>query len=306
MTGLTVTRCAACQAPLVAGDRFCEQCGARIDSGPQHPAGDRLELDRRAAAAVSDRGLVHTRNEDAFALEVIKDGYIAAVVCDGISSSSSGDVAARSAARSAADVLVAALAIPAGNAEAATVEAAAAAHSAVQEVPWTTRADRGMPSCTLVTALCRDGEIAIGSAGDSRAYWIDDAGTQQLTVDDSWAQEQVETGAMTPQQALADPRAHSITNWIGPDAPHRQPRVVLYRPVRPGRLLLCSDGLWNYAPTVGRLGELVDALPSGASAAAVARALVEMAVSRGGRDNITVVVADIQSRPGGPHEQIHC
>ena len=116
---------------------------ARIDSAPEHPAGDRRELDRRLAAAVSDRGLVHARNEDAFALEVIGDHCIAAVVCDGISSSSAGDLAARSAARAAADVLVAALGAPAGDSEAATVEAAAAAHGAVQEVPWTTRADRG-------------------------------------------------------------------------------------------------------------------------------------------------------------------
>jgi len=53
------------------------------------------------------------------------------------------------------------------------------------------------------------------------------------------------------------------------------------------------------------VGELVEALPSGASAAAVARALVDMAISRGGRDNITVVVADIQPRSGGPDDQIH-
>jgi serine/threonine protein phosphatase PrpC len=290
---------------MFAGDRFCEQCGARTDSEPQQPAGDRVELDRRLAAAVSDRGLVHTRNEDAFALEVVGDDRLVAVVCDGISSSSAGDVAARTAARAAAEVLVSALGAPAGNPEAATIEAAAAAHAAVQEVPWTTRADRGVPSCTLVSALCRDGEIVIGSAGDSRAYWIDEGGAQQLTIDDSWAQERVAAGGMTVAQALADPRAHSITNWIGPDAPQRRPRVVVHRPAAAGRLLLCSDGLWNYAPNPGRLGELVDALPPGASAAAVARRLVDMGVSHGGRDNITVVVADIQPRPGGPHEQIH-
>lgn len=305
MTGITIARCAACRAPVVAGDRFCERCGARIQSEPEQPAGDRLELDRRLAAAISDRGLVHSRNEDAFALEVIDDHRIAAVVCDGISSSSAGDVAARSAARAAGDVLAAALGGPAGSSEAATVEAAAAAHGAVQDVPWTTRADRGMPSCTLVSALCRDGEIVLGSAGDSRGYWLEDGRVQQLTVDDSWAQEQVTAGRMAPEQALADPRAHSITNWIGPDAPQRQPRLVVHRPARPGRLVLCSDGLWNYASTVARLGELVEALPSGASAAAVARALVDMAISRGGRDNITVVVADIQPRSGGPDDQIH-
>jgi serine/threonine protein phosphatase PrpC len=92
---------------------------------------------------------------------------------------------------------------------------------------------------------------------------------------------------------MRDPRSHAITHWVGADAPARPPRVSVLRPERPGRLLLCSDGLWNYVRTSSELGELLDALPAGASPAGVARALTDVALERGGRDNITVAVIDI-------------
>jgi serine/threonine protein phosphatase PrpC len=156
-----------------------------------------------------------------------------------------------------------------------------------------------------VCALWLGDTVAIASAGDSRAYWIGDHGARQLTVDDSWAEAQIAEGTLTREQALADRRAHSVTNWIGPDAPSPEPRIDLVRPSEPGRLLLCSDGLWNYVPDAGRLGELIGSLPDGASPAAVARALTDVALDRGGRDNITVIVIDVDPRSGGPDAQIH-
>jgi PPM family protein phosphatase len=332
VSGDTELRCAACQATLAPGDRFCETCGARLSEeetgggtcrvcgassaidvdgyctvcgARERPAEDRVELDLALASAVSDRGRVHRRNEDAFALELVGERRVAAVVCDGISSSSAGDAAARSAAAAASAVLAAALANADCDAAAAAREAVATAHDAVFDVPWTTRADRETPSCTFVCALWHEDTVAIASAGDSRAYWIGSGGARQLTVDDSWAESQVAEGALTRQEALADRRAHSVTNWIGPDAPAREPRLELMRPSEPGRLLLCSDGLWNYVPEAAGLGELIDSLPEGASPAAVASALTDVALDRGGRDNITVVVIDVDPRSGGPDGHLH-
>ena len=57
--------------------------------------------------------------------------------------------------------------------------------------------------------------------------------------------------------------------------------------------MLCTDGLWNYAPGADELAGLVEALPDGAAPAAVARALADTATRRGGHDNITVAVVDI-------------
>ncbi|HUA72143.1 MAG TPA: protein phosphatase 2C domain-containing protein [Solirubrobacteraceae bacterium] len=286
--------CRSCGAPLHAGDRFCERCGARLDDEPEpEAAATRVELDLTIAAAVSDQGLVHHRNEDSFQLEVVGDRNVAVVVCDGISSASAGNVAARNAAKAAGNVLGQAVADPDKDAGQAIAEAIQAAVEAVVQVEWTTRVKRVDPSCTLVSAVCRGGNITVGWVGDSRAYWFDREEARQLTVDDSFAEEGIAKGLLTPEQAAKSPFLHSITHWVGPDAPERPPRTVALRPERPGRLVLCTDGLWNYAPSAGELSKLIDALPDGAAPAAVARALADTANERGGHDNITVAVVDI-------------
>ena len=97
-----LSQCPNCQAPLHDGDRFCEGCGARlVEDEPAASEQDRVELDLAVAAAISDRGRVHGRNEDSFFLEVLDERSVAAVVCDGISSASAGNVAARDAAKTA-------------------------------------------------------------------------------------------------------------------------------------------------------------------------------------------------------------
>jgi PPM family protein phosphatase len=328
MNAETALSCPACGAPQQAGDRFCEQCGSRLDEG-QHErvgcracgapadaigedgycsvcgvrqrAGDtRIELDLVIAAAVSDQGRVHRRNEDSFQLEVSGERSVAVVVCDGISSASAGNVAARDAAGAAGAVLAEAVADPSRDAETAILEAIKAANEAVVQVEWTTRTRRVDPSCTLVSALCRGPQVLVGWVGDSRAYWFGVDEARQLTVDDSFAEEGIAKGLFTPEQAAKSPFLHSITHWVGPDSPERPPRLAALRAERPGRLVLCTDGLWNYAPSAGELARLLEALPAGAAPAAVARALADTANDRGGHDNITVVVVDIDPSESAP------
>ena len=294
LTTRTDLSCPSCGAPLQPGDRFCERCGARLDE-PHAADGDlRVELDLGTAAAVSDQGLVHHRNEDSFHLEAVDGRNVTVVICDGISSASAGNVAARDAAKAAGAVLSRAMADPGNDPRDAIVEAIKAAVEAVIQVEWTTRVKRVDPSCTLVSAVCRNGEITVGWVGDSRAYWFDAEDARQLTIDDSFAEEGIAKGLLTPEQAAKSPFLHSITHWVGPDAPERPPRLVELRPERPGRLVLCTDGLWNYAPSARELGVLIDALPPRAAPAAVARSLADMANDRGGHDNITVAVVDIE------------
>jgi serine/threonine protein phosphatase PrpC len=282
--------CRGCGAPpdAIGEDGYCSVCGVR-----ERPGDTRIELDLVTAAAVSDQGRVHRRNEDAFYLEVSDGRDVAVVVCDGISSASAGNVAARESARAAGAVLAQALVDPARDAETALAEAIVAANEAVVHVEWTTRTRRVDPSCTLVSALCRGPEILVSWVGDSRAYWFDAEEPRQLTVDDSFAEEGIAKGLFTPEQAAKSPFLHAITHWVGPDSPERAPRLARLRPERPGRLVLCTDGLWNYAPSPEELSRLLDTLPAGAAPAAVARTLTDTANDRGGHDNITVVVVDI-------------
>ena len=292
-----LSHCPNCNAPLHDGDRFCEQCGTRLGDDAQAVSQeDRVELDLGVVAAVSDRGKVHRRNEDSFHVEVAGVRGVAVVVCDGTSTASAGNTAARHAAKTAGAVLAQALEDPGRASTEAMTDAIKAAGGAVQDVEWTTRTGRVNPSCTLVSALQRGDEVVIGWVGDSRAYWVDaDADhTRQLTVDDSLGQEGIEKGMLTPEQAAASPVFHAITHWVGPDSPERPPRLVSLTPSRPGRLLLCTDGLWNYLPTTAELTEVLAALPAGASPLSVARALTDVALAKGGDDNITVAVVDVR------------
>lgn len=318
-------RCETCPAALLAHDRFCEACGTRRSSEPtesQSAAGDchgcgarataidadgycgvcgvrlragqaRIEVDLAIAAAVSEGGRVRRRNEDAFHLERV-DGDIVAVVCDGISSSVSPDLAARAAAAAAGAVLADALQNGSPAPGAASINAIVEAQDAVAQLPPRPCDELADPSCTLVSALVREGELVIGCVGDSRAYWVAPSAARQLTTDDSWASEQIASGLLSAEQAACDPRAHSITRWIGADAPDDPPQVVTVEPTERGRLVLCTDGLWNYAGKAADLAKLLDDLPAGASAAAVARSLADTALARGGHDNITVAVLDVR------------
>jgi PPM family protein phosphatase len=79
---------------------------------------------------------------------------------------------------------------------------------------------------------------------------------------------------------------------VGADAdPDAGPEWVQHRVLRPGVLLLCSDGLWNYATRPEDIAELVLTRDHGEEdALGIARRLVAYALSQGGRDNITAAV----------------
>ena len=157
-------------------------------------------------------------------------------------SASAGNIAARDAAKAAGIVLGQAVAEPDKEPTQAILDAIQAAVDAVIQVEWTTRVKRVDPSCTLVSAVCRGVDITVGWVGDSRAYWFDGEHSRQLTVDDSFAEEGIAKGCHA-EQAAKSPFLHSITHGSvrTPLAPTAH--AVSIRPERPGRLVLCTDGL---------------------------------------------------------------
>jgi serine/threonine protein phosphatase PrpC len=127
--------------------------------------------------------------------------------------------------------------------------------------------------------------------GDSRAYWLgaDGSGAQRLTRDDSLAEELVAAGLLDASEALASPQAHVVTRWVGADLAGEAAHVIRFEPPGSGVLLLCSDGLWNYAPDAADLA--ARALPRAlADPLGAAASLVAFALSAGGHDNVTVVL----------------
>jgi serine/threonine protein phosphatase PrpC len=321
----TPTVCQACGGE-VASDGYCGTCGTPAPKHRDHFS----EQPAAWVAAVCDRGIRHTRNEDAVALAADTEPGSRAVlvVCDGVSSSVDSDLASLAAARGARDVLASSRSRGMGTgpslvaAVIARLEAATdAASEAVLEV--TSRANNvaavgstaggstaagGSPgpaqgmlspaSCTFVAAVVEQDLLVVGSVGDSRAYWLPDVGTPKiLTLDDSFAQLQIESG-VPRAEAESGPQSHAITRWLGMDAPDHTPVTASMTLADPGWLLVCSDGLWNYCSAAGDLAALVRDTSGGTSEAAepltLAGALVDWANTQGGQDNITVALARIQ------------
>jgi serine/threonine protein phosphatase PrpC len=277
--------CASCGASQIA-DGYCAVCGMK-----QPSARDHTEVSLDGAAAVSDKGRSHPRNEDAYALSVGDE--IAAVVCDGVSSTVNPDVASQAAA----DAALKALTQPDDDPPVRLVNAFDAAAAAVNAVPGEPQPPSlGWPSCTFLACIVHDGVVEVASAGDCRSYFLPDRPDQGepalLTEDDSWAAEQIAAGTLTAEDAYADPRAHTITRWLGHDAdPAWRARLVQFTPPGPGRLLLCSDGLWNYARTAD---EIAAAAAETTDPLALAQRLCAFANEQGGHDNITVVAIDLK------------
>ena len=288
--------CPECGALGLAGDTFCEACGAAI-AADRDAARHHAEIDAGTAAGVTDRGLVHRRNDDAVHVRAEREWAVLAV-CDGVSASTGPDVAAQVAVEELGRCIEEARQQRAAEPNRAwdpaslVRDAVARSAAAVVAVPWQDDGSRDAPSCTVVLAVWDGRHLTVGWLGDSRAYWVDADGCRQLTVDHSWAEEQVGSGQLSRELAEADSRAHAITRWLGADGPPDPCPVTSLRPRRPGRLVVCTDGLWNYTPTADELGGLV-VTQDPAAPLAVARSLVRHAVSLGGHDNVTVAVADI-------------
>jgi serine/threonine protein phosphatase PrpC len=291
---------------VVDPDGYCTTCGLRALSERDHfseqPAPD--------VAFVCDKGIVHTRNEDAAAVSV-SERRIVLVVCDGVTSATDSDIASLAAARAARDILAAApdpdSVSPAAMVEHWTerhVEAAAAAQAGAADAAEGVAAGENPPSSTYVAAVV-DGSLLVAAwVGDSRCYWLPDAGPAiQVSTDDSWATAQIAQG--TPREvAEADPRAHAITRWLGIDNPGGVPSSTSIALDGPGWVLVCSDGLWNYCSPAANLRDLIAAQVAtvGADPLAVASALCRWANDQGGHDNVTVALARLVGDDGTESE----
>ena len=139
---------------------------------------------------------------------------------------------------------------------------------------------------TTISMMWRGGGyMYIAHVGDSRIYRLRDGHMEQITQDHSLVGELVRAGLLTPEEARLHPRRNIITRALGTDdyvAVDAQDIPVEENDV----YLLCSDGLSNYLEE----DELLHAVQTQPSDA-LCDHLVQIALDRGGRDNITVVAA---------------
>ncbi|WP_411079105.1 PP2C family serine/threonine-protein phosphatase [Streptomyces sp. cmx-18-6] len=299
--------CVACRSGRVDPDGYCENCGHA-----QPRERDHMEQELGSVAAVSDRGLRHHRNEDSFAVSstALPDGSpaVVAIVCDGVSSASRPDEASAAAAVAANEALLESL--PRGThpqqAMHEAIVAASEAVNALAEGPagaaeHEAHRQQNAPACTLVGAIMAGDLLVVGWVGDSRVYWVPDDRTgppARLTEDDSWAAQMVAAGLMNEAEAYADERAHAITGWLGADSYELEPHTASFKPDRPGLVVVCTDGLWNYAESAQ---EMAAAVPPDAHRHPLrgAQVLVHHALDGGGHDNVTVALLPFAVEPQG-------
>jgi serine/threonine protein phosphatase PrpC len=319
----TATLCPSCGEAVAEEDDFCESCGTRLHAPPPQegmcpkcgaPADqadadgyctrcgnrlprptDHVEVEEGGMALVSDKGLRHHRNEDAGAIRAT-EAFSVLVVCDGVSTTANPDQASAAAAEAVADVVTAGLSEHEPAAEEAVSVLAGAVAAAQAAVCNASPEEPGgyaqAPSTTLVAIVVIGDQMVTANVGDSRGYWIDAASPQacrQLSHDDSLAEAAIAAGA-SPEEAYGRKDAHTITHWLGTDAPEVAPHIEVVTAPGPGIVLVCSDGLWNYYEAPEALRELVAAGPPGEGVLETARRLVDAALEAGGHDNITVAI----------------
>lgn len=269
--------CAGCGRPDAQAPSHCVHCGKR-----RTVTSDRAELDLGTLGAATDFGRRHAYNQDALAVGRV-DSTSAAVVCDGVSSADHAELAALAASETGVAELLDCL-FRGHSAQSASQSAVAAAAQAAA------KAGAGMednpPGCTYVSAVVDSHEITVTWVGDSRAYWVTEDSAQCLTVDDSHAARLAALHVPHDDPRYHTSYAHALIAWLGADAPQLQPNSTVIAPQRPGVLVVCSDGLSGYTSQP----EDLLPLPSG-KPARVASQLTAWARDQGGRDNISVAVA---------------
>ncbi|MFY9190454.1 MAG: protein phosphatase 2C domain-containing protein [Lawsonella sp.] len=150
----------------------------------------------------------------------------------------------------------------------------------------------GMGS-TLVAMLFDGPKMGMVNVGDSRAYLLRDGQLHQITRDDSFVQDLVDEGRITPEEASVHPKRSLITNALmGGDF---EPHLTIREVVAGDRYLICSDGLSDPVSF-----ETIKSTMSQGTPQQCADRLVDLALRSGGPDNITLIVADVNDDDYGP------
>lgn len=326
--------CPQCGTPSPYGSRFCEEDGTRLPSLPPPPQACYCGVDSKIdsdgfcetcglkpiptqiqgkailgadLAIATDMGKKYKRNEDAGGVIRAENGAIAVIVSDGVgSASSSNKLSALLVSKMQALAPKILMLDPQKQAsvEAAVVHAIRTVHLEGCQADLPAENGKEPPGATFVAAFAwpSTGDIVVGWLGDSRAYWIEGEDAIQLTRDDSWMADQMARG-MPESEAKASRYARAITHCLGPlegaddgvAHPEILPHIQRHQRTKPGRLVVCSDGLWIYTVELLELAGRVRAYPDGVEMETIVASLVQHALDQGGEDNVTVGIAALSA-----------
>ncbi len=255
-------------------------------------------------AAHSHTGETRTNNEDrysvtAYRMERSSMPTLLAIVADGIGGHNAGEVASDLTVETIVNRLTASrIKEPLFQLQAAIMEAS----EVVAQAARTNNEQQGMGS-TVVTSWIIGSRLYTATVGDSRIYFLRDGSLQQISIDHTWVQEAIDHNIIQPDQARNHPQAHVLRRYIGAQRP-AEPDLRLRLKVNEGdkqsqanqgltlqsgdTLLLCTDGLTDLVDD----DEIQQVLIENDPMHAVER-LTDMALERGGHDNITIVILEV-------------
>lgn len=261
------------------------------------------------SAAESDIGRVRKNNEDRYAVVAMNCGGIPgmlALVADGVGGHAAGEVASQTVV----DVITRELnANPCDDPVRALPQAVILAGREVFAQAKKDPAKHGMAT-TIAAAWVIADRLYTATVGDSRIYLQRGGRVVQASIDHTWVEEAIEHGILTPEQARNHPNAHVLRRHLGGEGdpvPDQRMRLA------PGdstsisaahqgmqleeddAVILCSDGLSDLV-TAEEIGRALQGRPL----AKTVHDLVELACSRGGHDNITVVALRKPARTAAP------
>ena len=235
----------------------------------------------------TDQGRIRANNQDAMYAD---SGLF--VVADGMGGHQGGEVAANLAVRTLT------------NAERSDREqlreAVAEANRVVHQTALEEAELHGMGTTLTTLAVSQAAnthQFVILNVGDSRVYRHRDGQLEQLTEDHSYVAELVRRGELDDEAAQVHPYRNMLTRAIGVHAEVEIDEWLL-EPVSGDRFMLCSDGLTNELADV----EIAEQLGFDKDPSTTAKALVGLANKRGGRDNSTVLIVDVQVEVIDPDE----
>jgi protein phosphatase len=211
------------------------------------------------------------------------------IVADGMGGHAAGEIASEMAVKLIAHDLGSLKGLQPEESASRLTQAIRTANAAIFERTLAEHDKRGMGTTATVMVLSTN-RYLIGQVGDSRAYLLRDGVFHQLTKDHSYVQEQVDAGYLTPEQARTHPYANVITRCVGasgdvlPD--------IFSGTVRIGDVfLLASDGLTGMVED----DALVEILKTKGTPERWVDRMVAEANRRGGLDNITCIVVQIDT-----------
>jgi protein phosphatase len=284
-----------------------ERVAVSAPAPERRPRDDELDL-----FGLTHQGLVREENEDQFLLCTvhpqvdvhatslpdsaqleIKGQRLATImlVADGVGGSAAGSRASRVATEAVTRYVTSSLRcyqtsgmLSEGEFENALRSAAIEAHESVRNEAREVPEEAGMAS-TLSLGIVVWPWLYVVQVGDSRCYLYQRGVLRQLTRDQTFAQELVEQGVFTREDAKTSPLNHILSSAIG--ASEALPEITRVSVQERGSvILLCTDGLTKHVSD----DEIAGALAAMESAEQVSRFLVQLALDRGGTDNVSLVV----------------